>query len=129
MIHQKFIRSAAKRALSLLVMLTLTALAQTLTAAQQAPELSVSGSGIAAPNGFIGCPSTVLPQDNSTSGNARAPSTSFASSKAVYLITAAELAANGYIAGNAPTSVGWDYMTRAGSCGFSSAENLSAEHR
>src|SRR4029077_7574666 len=116
-IPQQFIRTATKWARGLLVILTLPALAQTLTAAQQAPELSVSAPGIAAPTGLNGCPSTVLPQDNSTSGNARCPSTKFASSKAVYLLTAAELAANGSRGGQAATSLRWDYFAAPGVSG------------
>src|SRR5207248_6280132 len=60
------------------------------------------------------CPLTVLPTDGSTSGNARAPSTRFNNSRAVYLITAAELAANGYASGNPVTTVGWTYTAQAG---------------
>ncbi len=69
----------------------------------------------AGPDGSVSsCPLTVLPGDGSTSGNARAPSTRFASSRAVYLITAAELAASGYSNGQSPTSIGWNYDTAPG---------------
>ena len=56
------------------------------------------------------CVKTVLPNDNSTSGNARAPSTRFAASRSVYLIKATELAAAGYTTGSVPTSIGWNYQ-------------------
>jgi hypothetical protein len=57
------------------------------------------------------CPLTVLPNNNATSGNARAPMTKFRFERSVYLITQAELAANGFLPGNSPTSIGWSYST------------------
>ncbi len=60
------------------------------------------------------CPLTVLPNNNSTSANARAPSTRFAFERSVYLITATELAANGLPSGTSPTSIGWNYQTAPG---------------
>ncbi len=58
----------------------------------------------------VGGAVTVLPNNGSTSVNARAPSTSYASSRAVYLITPAEMAASGYPNGMVPTSLGWNYL-------------------
>src|SRR5438034_11296511 len=80
------------------------------------PTRSFAESFFKPPQG-VTCPSTVLPNDNSTSQNARAPSTRFAFSRAVYLITAAELAANGYTSGNSPSSLGWNYQTAPGISG------------
>jgi uncharacterized repeat protein (TIGR02543 family) len=60
------------------------------------------------------CTKTVLPTDGSTSGNARCPEARFATSRAHYLITAAELAAAGYTNGAVPTSIGWHYSTAPG---------------
>ena len=52
----------------------------------------------------------MLPTDGSSSANARAPATRFAASRAVYLITAAELAAAGFPNGTTPTFLGWTYF-------------------
>lgn len=60
------------------------------------------------------CPLTTLPNDGSTSANARAPSTRFRFERSVYLITAAELAAAGYTPGTLPMSIGWNYQTAPG---------------
>ena len=57
------------------------------------------------------CTTTVLPNDGVISGNARAPNTNFRFGRAVYLITATELAASGYGSGNTPTTIGWNYQT------------------
>ena len=57
------------------------------------------------------CPLTVLPNNGGTSGNARAPSTRYAFSRAIYLITASELAAAGFAPGTSPTTIGWNYQT------------------
>jgi len=62
---------------------------------------------------LAGCPTTALPTDGSTSGNARAPLARFRGSKAVYLITAAELAASGLPSG-ALSGIGWRYSTAPG---------------
>ncbi len=80
------------------------------------PTRSFAESFFKPPQGGT-CPSTVLPNDNSTSANARAPSTKFAFSRAVYLIKATELAANGYTSGNSPSSVGWSYNIPPGISG------------
>lgn len=58
----------------------------------------------------IGCIKTVLPNSNSTSGNARAPQTKNQYERVVYLIKASELAAAGYNSGATPTSIGWNYQ-------------------
>jgi FG-GAP-like repeat len=63
------------------------------------------------------CPLTVLPGGGGTSTNARAPSTRFAASRAVYLIRASELAAAGYAPGQVPTTIGWNYSTAPGVSG------------
>ena len=57
------------------------------------------------------CTVTVLPNDGTVSGNARAPNTNWRWGRAVYLITASELAASGFPAGTAPTTIGWSYQT------------------
>src|SRR5437763_8712330 len=57
------------------------------------------------------CPKVVLANDNSTSGNARAPQTRNRFERSVYLIKASELAAMGYTAGSSPTTIGWNYQT------------------
>src|SRR2546423_14905330 len=93
------------------------ALALTIIALFTAPGPVRSFSdGFLTPQGGT-CPSTVLPNDNSTSANARAPSTKFAFSRAVYLIKATELAANGYTSGNSPSSLGWTYNIPPGISG------------
>ena len=53
----------------------------------------------------------MLPNNGSTSTNARAPSTRTRFARSVYLITAAELAANGFPSGTSPTFIGWTYST------------------
>jgi len=53
----------------------------------------------------------VLTGGTGNSGNERAPNTNFRWGRSVYLITAAELAANGYAAGTSPSSIGWTYNT------------------
>ena len=88
--------------------------------ASASPEVSidqVAQENVAAPDrGLIqvpdqtSCPRTVLATDGSTSANARAPATRFATSRAVYLITPAELAADGFQNGTAPTTIGWNYQ-------------------
>ncbi len=68
-------------------------------------------SGPAA-SGFCPGPNlTVLPNDGNTSPNARAPQTKNRFERGVYLITASEMAAAGYVAGSSPTSIGWNYQT------------------
>ena len=57
------------------------------------------------------CPTTVLLNDGSTSGNARAPQTRNRFERSVYLIKATELAAAGYTSGSSPTTIGWNYQT------------------
>ena len=57
------------------------------------------------------CTKAVLVNDGSTSGNARAPITKFGFERAVYLITATEMAAAGYTNGSSPTVIGWNYST------------------
>jgi len=108
MTPQNLISTIKKWALGLLFILAITALAQTVTA-QQTPKLSVAGPSVAAPTQVTTCPSTVLPGGTGNSANERAPNTNFRWGRSVYLITAAELAANGYAAGNSPTSIGWTY--------------------
>lgn len=57
------------------------------------------------------CTMTVIPNDGGTSGNARAPNTNWRWGRAVYLITASELAASGYPPGASSTTIGWNYQT------------------
>ena len=80
-----------------------------------ARSLTVNLNIIAVPGGVQVL--TALPNDNSTSGNARAPSTRYNFARSVYLVTASELAANGIKTGNALSSIGWDYQTTPGIAG------------
>src|SRR5437867_1592180 len=57
------------------------------------------------------CVVTVLPNNGGLSGNERAPHTGFRYGRSIYLITAAELAANLYPSGAIPTTIGWNYQT------------------
>ena len=68
--------------------------------AAQVQELAQGSVGESAPDNHGG-----------TSGNERAPSTNFRFGRAVYLLTAAELATDGFLSGTAPTSIGWTYET------------------
>ena len=61
-----------------------------------------------------GCPITVLPNNSGTSGNERAPNANFLNGRAVYLITAAEAAANGLTSGTVPSAIGWNYFAAPG---------------
>src|SRR5207244_8163414 len=63
------------------------------------------------------CPKVVLANDNSTSGNARAPQTRNRFERSVYLIKASELAAAGYTVGSSPSTIGWNYQTGNGAVG------------
>jgi hypothetical protein len=56
-----------------------------------------------------GCPITVLPNNGGTSGNERAPNSNFRFGRAVWLITAAEAAANGLTSGMSPSAIGFNY--------------------
>lgn len=60
---------------------------------------------------------TALPQDNSTSGNERAPNLRFRFGRSVYLITASEMATAGVMAGTAFSGIGWDFQTAPGVSG------------
>jgi len=71
-------------------------------------NFDIAGTGT---NGSATCPQVVLPNDNSTSGNARAPQTRNQYERSVYLIKASELAAAGYLSGSSPTTIGWNYQT------------------
>ncbi|HEV7472436.1 MAG TPA: choice-of-anchor D domain-containing protein [Pyrinomonadaceae bacterium] len=71
-------------------------------------DFSIAGTGT---NGSATCPQIVLPNDNSTSANARAPQTRNRFERSVYLIKASELAAAGYTSGSSPTTIGWNYQT------------------
>ena len=62
------------------------------------------------------CPTLGLSQDNSTSGNARAPSTRWKVNRAVYLILGSELTASNIGTGNI-TGIGWNYQTAPGVSG------------
>jgi hypothetical protein len=108
MTPQNLISTVKKWALGLLFILTITALAQTV-AAQETHKLSVSGPIVAAPTQITTCPTIVLPGGGGNSANERAPNTNFRWGRAHYLITAAELAANGYAPGTSPTTIGWSY--------------------
>lgn len=66
---------------------------------------------------FAGCPVTVLPNDNSTSGNCRAPSTRYNNARVVYLIKATEMATAGYLNGMDVGSIGWNYNTAPNTSG------------
>ncbi len=59
---------------------------------------------------------TLLPGDN-TSVNARAPSTRYNFARAVYLVPASELAANGFTNNTVPKAIGWTYQTAPGVAG------------
>ncbi len=61
-----------------------------------------------------GCTITVLPTDNSTSTNERAPNANFLSGRSVYLITASEASANGLTNGVSPGAIGWHYAALPG---------------
>ena len=63
------------------------------------------------------CVVTVLPNNGGLSGNERAPHTGFRYGRSIYLITAAELAANLYPSGAIPTTIGWNYQTAPGVAG------------
>ncbi len=64
------------------------------------------------------CPAkAALPNNGGTSGNARCPSTRYAASRAIWLITPAEMAAAGYVNGATFTSIGWNYQTAPGVAG------------
>ena len=63
------------------------------------------------------CPRVALANDNSTSGNARAPQLRNRFERGVYLIKASELAAAGFSAGNVMTSIGFNYQTGQGLSG------------
>ncbi len=60
------------------------------------------------------CNSTLLPSNAATSGNGRAPIANYRGIRTVYLITAAELAANGLPSGAVPSGIGWRYSTAPG---------------
>lgn len=62
------------------------------------------------------CPVLALANDNSTSGNARAPSTRFQFERSVYLILKSELQAAGVGAGPI-VGIGWTYQTGPGVSG------------
>ena len=64
-----------------------------------------------------GCAVAVLLNNNSTSGNERAPTLKNRFGRSVYLITAAELAAKGFPSGKSPTTIGWNYQTGNGLSG------------
>ena len=75
----------------------------------QAPALTESAEAVLA-----SCSSSVLPSDGGTSGNTRAPNPRYRGGRAVYLITASELAAAGIPAGATVTAIGWRYATAPG---------------
>ena len=60
------------------------------------------------------CPLTAIAFDGSTSGNGRAPISTFRFIRGHYLIKATELAAAGLTNGSAITKVGWHYATAPG---------------
>jgi hypothetical protein len=60
---------------------------------------------------------TVLPNNNSSSTNMRAPHVRFRYGRSVYLITAAEMAANGFASGASPSAIGWNYLVSPGLVG------------
>ena len=62
----------------------------------------------------VGCPVTALGYDTSTSNGAPAPNANFRFARAVYLITAAEAAANHLMPGTSPGAIGWRYSTAPG---------------
>lgn len=60
---------------------------------------------------YAACPTTILPGNGSTSGNARAPLGNFRFERGVYLITAAEIAAAGFASGQTIGNITWTYAT------------------
>src|SRR5439155_10357390 len=85
----------------------------TLPGAEAAAPLGASGTGASPPNQTLAgsCTFTALLNDNSTSGNERAPTLRNRFGRSVYLIKASELAANGLTSGSAVTGIGWNYQT------------------
>src|SRR5262249_53570043 len=63
------------------------------------------------------CTFTALPNDNSTSGNSRCPILRQRFERSVYLITAAELAANGLQSGSSVLGIGWNMQAGNGLSG------------
>jgi len=93
---------------------------------QAAPATEAVKSSDLAP--LASCPSTVLAGDGSTSGNGRAPMARYRGIRAVYLITAAELAASGLPNGSTPTAIGWRYSTAPGGVGASGTLTVYLQH-
>ena len=62
-----------------------------------------------------GCDLLVLPDDGTSSGNARAPVAKFEYSRVVYIITPQEMSAAGFL--GPLTAIGWSYFTAPGVTG------------
>src|SRR5260221_2823260 len=75
--------------------------------------------GTAAPDAptIAGCPVTGLPNDNSTSGNERAPNLRNRFGRTVYVILQTELAAGGIAPGTQLSGIGWTFSTSQGLSG------------
>jgi uncharacterized repeat protein (TIGR01451 family) len=81
-------------------------------------QVLVLGLALILARGLVSaCTLTVLPNDGSTSANARAPQTRSRYERSVYLITAAELATSGLANGSSITGIGWTYYTAPGLAG------------
>jgi hypothetical protein len=66
---------------------------------------------------FAQCPVSALAGGGGTSANARAPSVRYRLAQAHYLITPAEMAAAGFVAGQQFSQIGWRYNTAPGLTG------------
>ncbi len=62
----------------------------------------------------VGCPTAVLPNNNSASPNQRAPNGNELFGRAVWLITASEMAASGLPNGTVPSAIGFRYAAAPG---------------
>src|SRR5204862_7435983 len=63
---------------------------------------------------LVGCPVLALAGNGSTSQNERAPNPNFLYGRAVYLISQADITANGWTNGQVITGIGWRYSTPPG---------------
>jgi hypothetical protein len=79
-----------------------------------APVAPVPMSAAPSAPTVAGCVVRVLPNDGTTSGLERAPNANFLFGRSVYLITAAEAAANGLVSGTSPGAIGWHYSQAPG---------------
>jgi hypothetical protein len=63
------------------------------------------------------CYNPALVDNGATSANARVPSTRYRSAQSVYIITQAEMSANGYLNGDTIKGIGWKYSVAPGISG------------